>query len=336
MEKEYKEEKQSEKIINVAFSSDNKYVKQLGISMISLFENNKNKNIKIYIIDNGIEKENKIKIDAIAKKYGSIIKYYNFEELTKGLKTDKSFPVSAFGRIFLTRINEIDKIIYFDCDSIIAGSIENLYNLDISNYYLAGVQDNVSNFYKELIGMNKNDRYINSGMMVLNLKKWRKDNITEKCLEFIKRYNGSVPHHDQGTINGVCKDKILIIHPKYNVQSPMFTYTVKKIKKLIGSEVYYSQKEIDEAIEKPVFIHYTAGFFNRPWNKNCTHPLKNIYLKYMNESEWRGQLDNIELTRNVIIMKCLYKILPFNLYYVFNKIINKRKEKRLKRRYQSY
>ena len=48
--------------MNVAFSSDNNYVKQLEISMISLFENNKDMNISVYIIDNGINNENKEKM----------------------------------------------------------------------------------------------------------------------------------------------------------------------------------------------------------------------------------------------------------------------------------
>ena len=148
--------------MNVAFSSDNKYVKQLEISMISLFENNKEKNINVYVIDNGIEEKNKEKLNHIAKRYNNIIKYYGFNELTSGLETDKSFPVSSFGRIFLPRIKEIDKIIYFDCDSIIADSIESLYNIDISDYYVAGVQDTVYNFYKELIGLDKDYRYINA------------------------------------------------------------------------------------------------------------------------------------------------------------------------------
>ena len=74
----------------------------------------------------------------------------------------------------------LDKIIYLDCDSIIADSLEDLDNIDISDYYIAGVQDTVTNFFKTSIGLNKDDRYINAGMLVINLKKWREDKIEEK------------------------------------------------------------------------------------------------------------------------------------------------------------
>ena len=160
-----------EEFMNVAFSSDNNYVKQLEISMISLFENNKDMNISVYIIDNGINNENKERLNNIVNNYNNTIKYYSFDKLTEGLKTDNSFPVSSFGRIFLPIIKEIDKIIYFDCDSIIADSINSLYNIDISDYYLAGVQDTVYNFYKELIGLNKEYRYVNARNDAFKFKK---------------------------------------------------------------------------------------------------------------------------------------------------------------------
>ncbi len=173
------------------------------------------------------------------------------------------------------------------------------------------------------------------GMMVLNLKKMREDNITDKCLKFIKKYKGSVPHHDQGTINAVCNEKILVIHPKYNVQSPMFTYTADKIKKMYKIKQYYSQEEIEDAIKNPVFIHFTDGFFNRPWNRNCSHPKKDIYLKYMEKSHWKDQIDDVKLNRNVTIMKEMYNILPFKIYCIFTTVIAKRKEKRIKKKYEN-
>ena len=78
-----------------------------------------------------------------------------------------------------------------------------------------------------VVGLKYNDRYINSGVILINLKKWREDNLEKKFIDFINKYNGDVPCADQGTINGVCKNKILIIHPKYNTMTPMFSFSAK-------------------------------------------------------------------------------------------------------------
>ena len=320
--------------MNIAYSTDNNYVKYLGISMISLLENNRNLEINIYIIDNGINDKNKELLNNIAKNYNAKITYLDFKALTKNLKTDNTYPVSSYGRIFLSVLN-LDKIIYLDCDSIIADSLEDLDNIDISDYYIAGVQDTVTNFFKTSIGLNKDDRYINAGMLVINLKKWREDKIEEKCLQYIDKCKGSVPHHDQGTINAICSSKMLILHPKYNLMTPMF-YKAEQNKKLYDMKEYYEQKELDEAIQNPVFIHYTNGFFNRPWNADCTHPLKNIFLKYMNMSPWKGQIEENKLNKNAQIMKKLHKILPFNIYCIFSKIIMKRKERKWKKKIRTH
>ncbi len=318
--------------LNIAYSSDNNYAKQLGISILSLLESNaKTEEINIYVIDNGINESNKEKIEEIVKKYNRNIVFFKFKEICKNLKTDNTFSLSSFGRIFLSSIKDIDKIIYIDCDMVVCKSLKELFDTDMTNYYVAGVQDNVSKFYRELVGLSEVDRYINAGFLLINTKKWREDNIEEKCIKFIERYHGSVPHHDQGVINGVCKEKIYILPPQYNLQCPMFDYQTKEIRQLSNIEEYYKQEEIDYAKKNPVIIHFTKGFFNRPWNVKCTHPLKDKYLYYMNKSPWMGQIENKELDRNTRILKLLHSILPFQLYYIVSKIISTNKEKRIRK-----
>ena len=293
------------------------------------------KEINIYVIDNNIKQCNKNIIEDLVNKYDRRVIFLPFEKICDKLKTDNTFSVSSFARIFLSKIEEIEKIIYLDCDSIVNDSFEELLKIDIESYYVAGVLDNVNPFYKITIGIEVNSDYINAGFLYINLKKWREDKVEEKCLEFIEKYKGSVPHHDQGVINAICNKKIKILHPKYNVQSPMFDMDVKRMKKYEKSMVnYYTQKEIDEAKEKPVFIHYTAGFYNRPWNKNCTHPYKNKYIYFMNQTMWKGKLENEKLNKNVRIMKTLHNIWPFKVYWYVSKITSNRKEKRIRKKYE--
>ena len=94
--------------LNVAYSSDNKYVKQLGISILSLLENNKKmKEINIYVIDNNIKQCNKNIIEDLVNKYDRRVIFLPFEKICDKLKTDNTFSVSSFARIFLSKIEEI-------------------------------------------------------------------------------------------------------------------------------------------------------------------------------------------------------------------------------------
>lgn len=322
-------------ILNVAYSSDDNYAKFMGISMLSLLENNYKdfKNINIYILDNGISISNKDKLNQIVKNYNSSIFFIKFDELCYDLKTDNEFSRSSFGRIFLSRLKEVDKILYLDCDSIINGSFKELYSTDISKYYVAGVQDNVYPFFKEWIGLDKGTRYINAGFLFMNLKLWRKDNIEQKCLSVIKKYSGTVPHHDQGVINSVCNNNTLIIHPKYNFQAPMIRFSSKQIKKMSEDVNYYSDAELKEAKENPVFIHFTTDIYNRPWLNPCTHPMKNIFVNYMKKSPWKNVISNKKLPIKARIQKIFFNS-PFFIYYIFISLVKNNKYKRMRKKYE--
>lgn len=312
--------------LNVAFSSDENYARHIGVSMLSLFQNNINfDEIYVYIIDSDIKQETKCELNNIAKRYNRRLIYIPFEEMCAELNTDNNYSLSSYGRLFLSRIKEIDKVLYLDCDSIVISSLKNLWEEDIEQFYVAGVQDNVNVFYKTGVGLNKNYRYVNAGFLLVNLKKWREEEIENKFLNFIDDYKGSVPHHDQGVINAVCNEHILILHPRYNVQCPMFQYSCDQILKLDHITSYYTQKEINDAIDNPCFIHFTNGFFNRPWNKDSTHPLKNKYLEYLDQTPWNKNILDNKLCINARIMRSLHKYLPFPIYSRINDVVTLKK-----------
>ena len=104
-------------------------------------------------------------------------------------------------------------------------------------------------------------------------------------MDFLKLHNGCVVHHDQGIINAVCEGHKLIVHPRYNVMSPFFSHPYRYMAKY--NNPFYSSKEIQEAINKPVLIHFTEGFLNRPWVKHCSHPMKNLFVQYHSLTLWK-------------------------------------------------
>lgn len=313
--------------LTVIFSSDDQYSKHLGISVTSLLENNNAfDSIDIYVIDRDIDRENKKRIINIVDKYKRTIKFISFKHIENKIKgnIDNSKSISIYARLYIQNIlpKEVNKIIYFDSDSIINCDLTELWNIDVNDYYIAGVEDTIPSKYKELIGLYKNDIYINSGMLLINLEKWRKDNLEEKFTKFINFYNGFVPHHDQGVINGVCKGKILKIHPKYNCNSNFYSFSSEEIKYIFSITKYYSQTELDNAINNPVFLHYTPGFLNRPWIRGCIHPKKDLYIKYKELTPWRDELFQKDYSNWKIKSLCkAYRLIPRNIFIKIYKSI---------------
>ena len=103
---------------------------------------------------------------------------------------------------------------------------------------------------------------------------------------------------------------------------PHFKFTSKQIMSLFRMRSYYNQEELDNAVRNPIVIHYTDEFFNRPWFKNCSHPLKELYLYYLAMTPWREcKLKFKEITRNCKIQNWVHKNCPFLIYKLMIRFI---------------
>ena len=310
--------------LNIAYSFDDGYAQHAAVSIVSLLENNKDiENITVHIITNALNNENTLRIEEVISRYGRKVQYHELGTLTERMKISTDFNRSAYGRIFLDNLTDIDRIIYVDSDTVIDGSLKELMTLDMTDSLVAGVQDTVNPYYVINIGLGHNHRYINDGgVIILNLDLWRNKGITDKCIDFIYKFNGNPPHNDQGTINAVCAGHIAILPARYNVMPPHFEFTSKQIISLFKMKSYYNQTELDNAVKNPIVIHYTDEFYNRPWFKNCTHPLKDLYLYYLAMTPWRNcELKFKELTRNCKIQNWVHKNCPFFIYKLMIRFI---------------
>lgn len=302
----------------VVYSSDDNYAQHTGVSIVSLLENNKHFNdINIYIIDNSISKASKQKLIDITNNYKRKIIFINFSEYKDKLKLNMQWKIaiSAYARLFISSMvsENIEKILYFDCDTVIVNKIDELWNTDINEYYIAGVLDTVSSVTKEAVGISRRGKYINSGMLLINLKKWREDNIKDRFVKFIEEKNGSVTHHDQGVINGVLHKKLKILKPSFNLMTVYYTMKREDMISYYGIDSnFYSEEEIQESLNNPVYIHFTPGFTTRPWVKGCNHPKKQVYLDYLYKTPWKdAKLENDKSKIRVRVINWIYRNLSF-------------------------
>lgn len=124
--------------MNIIFSTDEKYVRHVGVSVISLLENNKESvELNIDIIEFGVSEQSKEKLLEIANKYNRKINFIESNTILPAANFSSAFPVSAFARLFLMRL-AYDKAIYMDCDSVVNGSLEEIWNTDMSDFYVGG------------------------------------------------------------------------------------------------------------------------------------------------------------------------------------------------------
>ena len=329
----------SGKMLNVLFASNDKFSPYLGVSIYSLLKNNCSEfeKINIYVLDDDISKENKAKIKEVVKSFNQeiqFIKTVNIKSILKNIDSMEKEGVNSlttYSRLFASSLlPNIDKILYLDADSLITGSFKELWDLNIENYFIAAVEDLFSiDTIKKDIGLKNSNKYINAGFLFINLKKWREENLEKKFLEFQKEHLNKFIYHDQGIINGVCKDNILYIHPKYNLISIFHGIEYEKAIKLGGIPNYYDKLTVEDAQKNPVFIHFSGGDLNRPWS-NKEQPYHELYYTYVNKTPFKDDINikNIPLGKKLFYKFYKSRVLSFILKLMPNgltvKIANKR------------
>lgn len=280
--------------MNVLYTCDNNYIWIMGISAISLFENNKHiKNLTIYLLGENISEENKKKILEIGCKYkrNIIITDVPDFDIPEYLISER-WPLSAFTRLFCGILlpADINKILYLDCDTVIAGDIAELDKIELDEKMVFGVKDCIGYPYKMNIGLKSEDPYINAGVLLLNLVELRNVNIKKLITDYMKCYEKFINYADQDILNGALKGRIGILQPKYNVMTIDVVHSFKEIQILRHPSDFYSETEFKEAANKPIIIHYTTNMHViRPWYTNTDHPLALIFDQYMKLSPWSNR-----------------------------------------------
>ena len=332
--------------MNFLLSSDDNYAPLLGVTVYSLLENNYNdfNEINIFVLDMGISKKNKSKLHSICQNFKTevnlhFIKSDNIEGLF-GIKIKATRALATYARLFSCTLldDNIDKIIYLDCDAIVDGSFKELSKLNIDDYYCAGVLDAGPEYINSFLNLPEGNDHFNAGFLLINLKKWREDNLEDKFLDYVIENNGEVFHNDQGVINVICRDKILKIDPKYNLLSPFFEVDYYDVLKWYGMKKYYSREIVEDALKNPVFIHLTQFVHGRPWFTNASnHPLRKQFDYYAVKTPFKNEVyveDNRHLRGK--LFSFTYRILPFSvicfMFSVFRfSLIKKHKIKPIKK-----
>lgn len=288
---------QEENQVYVIYHSSDSFAEVTGVSMVSLFENNKQMDrIQVLYIERGMSDENKMKLQSIAEKYNREISFMEMpnwsEKLNIELKSSKAGWLGfGYNRLFLTEFipDNVDRVLYLDSDTVIEDSLDELWNTKIDDYYLAAVDDCLSSKYRDIVGLSSDGVYCNAGMLLINLKKWREENITPQFIKIIHKNNGFFVFNEQSIINSLFAGKIKVLPQKYNVNSLIYLFEYDELMRLRKPYLFsYSKEELNSAKKNPVITHYTGNFYvyRRPWIENSDHPHKEAYLKYRALSPW--------------------------------------------------
>lgn len=280
--------------MNIVYSSSDLYAPIAGVSLYSLLESNRDAGeLNVYIIDNGISRENREKFRNMCREFGRNITFYpimDIEKLTGSAVDIGKWNISTFARLFEASLfpESVRKVIHVDCDTIVTGSLQPLWELDMGEKIVAGAMDCLSPGYRREIGLHEDATYLNAGVIVLNLEQIRKRGIEEKFKEHISR-NAKLTYVDQAVLNACLSDEEKKVVPlAYNIYAVIYYVNYRNLLRLRRAKEYYTEEQVRHAIDNPVVVHFSACFIDgsRPWMENNVHPMLDAYLDYKRRSPW--------------------------------------------------
>jgi len=270
-------------INNIVIITDANYAVPARTLCNSILKNSINSCIKINILGIELLEEDIKKF----KQLSSQINIISMEDNFKTLNFQHQYVSKAsLYKFLLPKIFPgIDKILYLDCDILVLKNINSVFSIDINNVYAAVVKDMPAMYSMKLHIQMELNNYFNSGVMLLNLEKMRKDFISEKLIKLKKEKKFQRYFMDQNELNYIFGDKVNYISPKYNFMSSIGHYEINEIASFY--ELKYD--EAKEIYDNPVIWHLTGH--PKIWNQVDSEDFLKWY-QYLPEFDYFIHLQN--------------------------------------------
>lgn len=253
-------------IKTIVLAGDRNYTTQLETTIKSILYHNRD--VKIYILNQDIMPDWFRKPRKIARMLGSEIIDVKLPEQAVFQNWKKQAHISsiAYARYFIPDYIQEDTVLYLDCDLIINDKLDNLFEQDIEERYIAAIRD-------------ANGQGFNTGVLLINNEKWRQEKLKERLIEQSIRTTKEVEegrfehfNGDQTIFNQVLQDDWLELDRAYNLQ--------------VGHDIVALYNNWQEHLAfngKPVVIHFTT--YRKPWTTLIANRYRDLWWQF-HDLEW--------------------------------------------------
>lgn len=279
-----------EERITIVTVCDKHYLILLAALIKSIEINNKNGSyIDIYIVGDGLDLQDENKLVKSSNSGLVTLLFLKMKDvIPKGIKLpldSTSYPLNIYVRLFIPHFipPSIEKVLYMDVDMIVEENISKLWKINLHGLAIAAVLDSITHFIGSpyggiknyaALGLDPKSKYFNSGLFLINAKKWRESDITTKIIDCIKKNKKYVKYPDQYGLNVIFENQWLEIDPRWNC--------------------YVTNWEI----RKPFIIHYIRRKpFYSSYNNRSDYQKK--FYSYLNLTEWNNAPPVGEITRYI-------------------------------------
>lgn len=291
-------------------AADNHYVRPLAVTLLSAVTHLKPGNqLQVVLMDGGIQEEEWQGLkETLAGHPISIHVTRPDRQEIADLGISHHITHTAYFRLLASRLlpSSVDKVIYLDSDTLVLADLTELWQTELdANYCLAAVDiacpfidaryapveyrratpylatvSPVRNYRQH--GLSGSAPYFNSGVMVLNLKRWRDEQIENKLLACLRENKKFVWCWDQYALNVVFAGQWGKLPARWNQGTHLLEYPDE-------SCLPIERDEYQQMLNDPAIVHFTTEF--KPWNfdpyRRC-HFNHQRWFEWLDKTAWAG------------------------------------------------
>lgn len=272
--------------MNILFTVNRAYIGHMIDCIRSMARFPSEDGYDIYILHSDLKEQDENDVAAQIKS-GGITLHFQFVDasLFASFPVSERYPHLIYYRIFAASLlpSELDRILYLDGDTIVINPLDELYNMDFEgNYFLActHVRRFLTKVNQYRLGMEEESKYVNSGVMMMNLRALREKQNIKEVMSFVEKRKRYLTLPDQDIITALYgKQTGMIDTMKYNLSDRMISF--------YNADLNHKKIDLEWVRKHTVVIHYYGK--QKPWKKPYLGILDVFYRELKEEMCGEGQ-----------------------------------------------
>lgn len=233
--------------IDLLYATDDAYAPHLAVSWASLAATQVAAAPRLHLLDCGLTPPTRRALEGFAAARHLPLTCYPARLPPGNPSPATRFPPASWARLCAPDIlpESLRRVLYLDADTLVRGDLRTLFHLPLGPLPLAAVPDDSPPALHQRPGLPLPTRSLNSGVLLMDLTRWRHEKLAEKLTRFLFDHGAILRYPDQDTLNQVLAERWLPLPRIYNYQ------------------VLYAFNHPPAAA--PVIVHFVAEI--KPWHR---------------------------------------------------------------------
>ncbi|MRX51924.1 glycosyltransferase family 8 protein [Paracoccus sp. S-4012] len=279
--------------MTVLFCANPGYFQHLAAAARSVADTSPGSAVDFHVLtcDSDAEAERKLR-DSLSDDRLSLTIHRVGDARLNDFFVDKFMSKECYLRIFAPEVlsSDLDRVLYLDCDLVVLDDLRPLWESALGGKAVGAAPDYprlpsvISPTRRRQLGIPLDQVYVNSGVLLIDLVRWRKLGLTRRILDYVETMGPALEFYDQDAINAVLSDELFLLDCRWNLQARMYA---------CGRQAFPLEFEATrEARRRPAILHYTGS--EKPWLFRSRIPRKGDYFAALSRTQWAGALPRVQ------------------------------------------